>query len=38
MTATDRAAHLYVIGKLATYFLAFCCGVAATVCVQAVFA
>ncbi len=38
MTAADRAMHLAVIGKLAAYFLAFCCGAAATICVQAVFA
>ncbi len=36
MTAADRAAHLYVIGKLATYFLAFCCGVAFSLIVGAV--
>lgn len=27
MNADDRAAHLYVLGKIATHFLAFCCGV-----------
>ncbi len=36
MTADDRAAHLYVIGKLATYLLAFCCGVAFSLIVGAV--
>lgn len=36
MTAADRAAHLHVIGKLAAYFLAFCCGVAFSLIVGAV--
>ena len=30
MTAAERAMHLAVIGKLAAYFLAFCCGAAFT--------
>lgn len=36
MTADDRAAHLYVIGKFTTHFLAFCCGVAFSLIVGAV--
>lgn len=28
MTAADRAAHRYAIGRMAAYFLAFCLGVA----------
>lgn len=35
MTAADREMHLAVIGKLAAYFLAFCCGVAFSLIVGA---